>query len=106
MLPLRPYLPDTVELIPTRGALFPRGGPVQDPVLTVTQSQFRLPVFEFCYRVAWLGWGLDLIFKAVPLREPNFPGEMFELFSNQKCACSHIRGQATLVSFFVEIPLR
>ena len=25
---------DTVKLIPTRGALFPRGGPVQDPVLT------------------------------------------------------------------------
>ena len=24
----------TFELIPTRGALFPRGGPVQDPVLT------------------------------------------------------------------------
>ena len=29
----RPY-PETVELIPTLGALFPRGGPVQDPVLT------------------------------------------------------------------------
>ena len=26
--------PDTVELIPTLVALFPRGGPVQDPVLT------------------------------------------------------------------------
>ena len=26
--------PNTVELIPTRGALSPRGGPVQDPVLT------------------------------------------------------------------------
>ena len=26
--------PDTVELIPTLGALFPRGGSVQDPVLT------------------------------------------------------------------------
>jgi len=26
--------PNTVELIPTLGALFPRGGPVQDPVLT------------------------------------------------------------------------
>ena len=26
--------PNTVELIPTRGVLFPRGGPVQDPVLT------------------------------------------------------------------------
>ena len=25
---------DTVELIPTLGALPPRGGPVQDPVLT------------------------------------------------------------------------
>ena len=31
--------PNTVELIPTLGALFPRGGPVQDPVLTV--SGFR-----------------------------------------------------------------
>jgi len=32
----RPYAltPNTVELIPTLGALFPRGGPVQDPVLT------------------------------------------------------------------------
>ena len=27
--------PNTVELIPTLGALFPRGGPVQDPVLTL-----------------------------------------------------------------------
>ena len=27
---------NTVELIPTLGALFPRGGPVQDPVLTPT----------------------------------------------------------------------
>ena len=26
--------PNTVELIPTLGALFPRGGPVQEPVLT------------------------------------------------------------------------
>ena len=26
--------PNTVELIATLGALFPRGGPVQDPVLT------------------------------------------------------------------------
>jgi len=26
--------PKTVKLIPTLGALFPRGGPVQDPVLT------------------------------------------------------------------------
>ena len=26
--------PNTVELIPTLGALLPRGGPVQDPVLT------------------------------------------------------------------------
>ena len=31
----RPYLPNTVELIPTLGALSPRDGPVQDPVLTV-----------------------------------------------------------------------
>ena len=32
----RPYAltPTTVEPIPTLGALFPRGGPVQDPVLT------------------------------------------------------------------------
>ena len=26
--------PNTVELIPAIGALFPRGGPVQDPALT------------------------------------------------------------------------
>ena len=32
---LTPYalIPNTVELIPTLGALSPRGGPVQDPVL-------------------------------------------------------------------------
>ena len=29
-----PYLPNTVELIPTLGAPFPRGGPVQDADLT------------------------------------------------------------------------
>jgi len=28
------FTPNTVELIPTLGALPPRGGPVQDPVLT------------------------------------------------------------------------
>jgi len=32
--PCRPHLPNAVELIPTLGAPFPRGGPVQDPVLT------------------------------------------------------------------------
>ena len=31
--PCRPW--NTVELIPTLGALIPRGGPVQDPVLTI-----------------------------------------------------------------------
>jgi len=33
----RPYalISNTVELIPTLGALFPRGGPVEDPVLTL-----------------------------------------------------------------------
>ena len=31
---LTPLTPNTVEPIPTLGALFPRGGPVQDPVLT------------------------------------------------------------------------
>ena len=30
----QPLTPNTVELIPTLGALFPRGGPVQDSVLT------------------------------------------------------------------------
>ena len=36
----RPYAltPNTVELIPTLGALFPRGGPVQDLVLTNTHT--------------------------------------------------------------------
>ena len=36
-LSLRPYAltPNTGELIHTLGALFPRGGPVQDPVLTL-----------------------------------------------------------------------
>ena len=34
-----PYHPDTVELIPALGALSPRGGPVQDPVLTVAPAQ-------------------------------------------------------------------
>ena len=31
---LTPLAPNTVELIPSLGALSPRGGPVQDPVLT------------------------------------------------------------------------
>ena len=31
--------PNTVEPIPTLGALFPRGGPVQDPVLTLLISE-------------------------------------------------------------------
>ena len=29
-----PLTPNTVEIIPTLGALSPRGGPVRDPVLT------------------------------------------------------------------------
>ena len=29
---------NTVELIPTLGALFPRGGPVQDPVFTLLRD--------------------------------------------------------------------
>ena len=33
---LTPLTPNTVELIPTLGALSPQGGPVQDPVLTVS----------------------------------------------------------------------
>jgi len=33
------FTPNTVELIPTLGALFPRGGPVQDPVLTTHREQ-------------------------------------------------------------------
>ena len=33
----QPPTPNTVELIPTLGALFSRGGPVQDPVLTETR---------------------------------------------------------------------
>jgi len=37
--PLRALIPNTVELIPTLGALFPRGGPVQDPVLTPTRQR-------------------------------------------------------------------
>ena len=37
---LRAYAltPDTVELIPTLGALFPRGGSVQDSVLTLSHN--------------------------------------------------------------------
>jgi len=33
--------PNTVVLIPSLGALFPRGGPVQDPVLTPCVGQVR-----------------------------------------------------------------
>ena len=35
----RALTPNTVELIPTIGALFPRCGPVQDPVLTLLRAQ-------------------------------------------------------------------
>ena len=31
--------PNTVELIPTLGALSPRGGPVHDPVLTLSTGE-------------------------------------------------------------------
>ena len=33
-VPPKKLTPNTVELIPTLGALFPRGGPVQDPAIT------------------------------------------------------------------------
>ena len=35
--------PNTVELVPTLGALLPRGGPVQDPVLTAVPLAVALP---------------------------------------------------------------
>jgi hypothetical protein len=38
--------PITVELIPTLGALFPRGGPVQDPVLTLAAGRPGVPQFH------------------------------------------------------------
>ena len=41
MRALTPLTQNTGELIPTLGALFPRGGPVQDPVLT--RSYIRNP---------------------------------------------------------------
>ena len=40
---LRPIGRDTVEPIPTLGALFPRGGPVQDPVLTCIAIERKGP---------------------------------------------------------------
>ena len=48
-----PLTPKTVELIPTLGALFPRGGPVQDPALTTSpdQSQGRGGVLVFPTRL-------------------------------------------------------
>ena len=36
--------PNTVELIPTPGALSPRGGPVQDPVLTSLSRRSDSPL--------------------------------------------------------------
>ena len=38
--------PNTVELIPTLGALSPRGGPVQDPVLTACEDESHERPFE------------------------------------------------------------
>ena len=37
-VPLYALTPNTVELIPALGALPPRGGPVQDPALTLCLS--------------------------------------------------------------------
>ena len=43
---LTPFTPNTVKLTPTLGALFPRGGSVPDPVLTMSLHQV-LPVHRF-----------------------------------------------------------
>ena len=45
--------PHTVQRIPTLGALFPRGGPVQDPVLTLG-AILRGPR-SHCQPSGWLG---------------------------------------------------
>ena len=42
---LTPFTPKTVELIPILGTLPPRGGPVQDPVLTNIGVQGDYPCF-------------------------------------------------------------
>ena len=42
---LTPLTPKIVELIPTLGALFARGGPVQDPVLTFSTFQSEEHLF-------------------------------------------------------------
>jgi len=42
MLYTHALTPNTVELIPTLGALSPRGGPVQDPVLTQSRAEALL----------------------------------------------------------------
>ena len=55
--------PNSVELIPTLGALFPRGGPVQDPVLTVVVEWWRV-----------LGWGVE-----VP-KQPTMKGGVEEVW--------------------------
>ena len=39
---ITPLTPNKVELIPTLEALLPRGGPVQDPVLTHCGFGFRI----------------------------------------------------------------
>jgi len=43
---VRALISNTVELIPTLGALFRRGGPVQDPVLTLASHPASPPPLE------------------------------------------------------------
>ena len=45
-------VPNTVELIPTLGAISPRGGPVQDPVLTSTVDRLE----DFCLKAKARIW--------------------------------------------------
>ena len=42
--------PNTVELMPTRGALFPRGGPSQEPVLTSEHCRARAAKRRFALK--------------------------------------------------------
>jgi len=50
--------PNTVELISTLGAIFPRGGPVQDPLLT------NMPTQEAFAAVAAEGGAASAAFEA------------------------------------------
>jgi len=89
---LTPLTPNTVELMPTVGALFPRGGPVQDPVLTPVPPRQRAESGgSFLKRLCERNW----LLKTSAMHGESTFGNPFNLrtTTSQKCEAAPRRAR-------------